>query len=56
MGFWEEFALAYNKIWAFFETPMNFGGISFTYADVILTTALCSLVIKLVCKIIYDER
>lgn len=56
MGFWDEFANVWSHIWRFMDTPMNFGGVSITFSDVLLTSALMSLVIKCVYDIIYEER
>ena len=55
MDFWSEFANVWREIWAFVDTPMEFGDFTFSFGDLLLVSALCSMLIGLVSRIIYSD-
>lgn len=56
MGFWDEFANVWSSVWRFMDSSMTFGGLSISFSDILVTSVLTGIVIKIVADIIYDER
>lgn len=55
MDFWTEFGNVWREIWGFIDTPMTFGSLSFSFGDILVVTALTSLIIGFVSNIIYGD-
>lgn len=54
MGFWEKFEIVYSYVWDFIDTPMNFGGISISFMDLLIVSGVCTVICQIVRSIIHD--
>lgn len=54
MEFWTNFEIVYTHIWEFLDTPMNFGGISISFWDILIASGICVVICGIVRGIMDD--
>lgn len=54
MGFWSQFEIVYSYIWEILDSPMEFGGISISFADILIASGVCWIIGSIVGGIIND--
>lgn len=55
MSFWMDFGLVYEKVFGILQTPMTFGGFTFSFLDVFLVSGAFIIIKKVVSGIINNE-
>ncbi len=55
MGFWQAFEDVYMAIFEIIDTPMNIGGFSFSFWDVLIASGACTVIGMVVGELLDDD-